>query len=158
MKSTIYKHSVGLVGFLGQYRAIGSGDTPSELVALVGFPENHPKPDQQPDHKPAAEPPAPAPPSTAPSSDHATIARAKQIARAAEATHVDLIDYGTRVGAVELIYVEPHEKVTPVNPEFPPCPTCAAARYWISSLGKVVCGVCGETRFILASISYHMIN
>jgi tubulysin polyketide synthase-like protein len=90
-------------------------------------------------------------------SDDATIARAKQIAQAAGNAH-DLIDYGTRVGAVELIYVEPREKVTPVSPEFPPCPACATARYWISSLGKVVCSVCGETRFILASISYHTIN
>ena len=59
---------------------------------------------------------------------------------------------------VELVYVEPREKVTPISPEFPPCPACKSARYWISSLGKVVCGSCGNTRFMLVSISYHLVN
>jgi len=60
--------------------------------------------------------------------------------------------------AVELIFIEPRDLVAPVDPKFPPCPSCGCARYWIASSGKVICGVCGETRFILASISYHAVN
>jgi hypothetical protein len=88
----------------------------------------------------------------------AAAARAKQISQAAEAAHMDLVDYATMIGAVELVFVEPREKVTPVSPDFPPCPACGTSRFWISNLGKVVCSVCGETRFILASISYHPVN
>jgi len=62
------------------------------------------------------------------------------------------------IDVVELVFVEPREKVTPISPDFPPCPDCASTRYWISNFGKVVCGKCGETRFILASISYHAVN
>jgi hypothetical protein len=62
--------------------------------------------------------------------------------------------------AVELVYVEPQPKVTPVSPEFPPCRKCGARRYWITDSGKVVCGGrgCGEVCYILAAISYHPIN
>lgn len=62
--------------------------------------------------------------------------------------------------AVELVYVEPQPKVTPVSPEFPPCRKCGARRYWITASGKVVCGGrgCGEVCYILGSISYHPIN
>ncbi len=67
-------------------------------------------------------------------------------------------NHAASIGAVELVFVEPREKVTPVSPDFPPCPDCESARYWISNLGKVVCGKCGETRFMLASISYHPVN
>ncbi|MGA7871885.1 MAG: hypothetical protein WCA22_13420 [Candidatus Binatus sp.] len=61
--------------------------------------------------------------------------------------------------AVELIYVEPQPKVTPLDPKFPPCRKCGARRYWITDSGKVVCGGpgCGEVRYILASIEYHPI-
>jgi len=61
--------------------------------------------------------------------------------------------------AVEVIYVEPGPRVTPVSPEFPPCRKCGARRFWITDSGKVVCGGrgCGETCYILASISYHAI-
>jgi len=62
------------------------------------------------------------------------------------------------VGAVELVFVEACKKVTPQRPESPPCPLCASVRYWIAASGKVVCGVCGVTRFILASISYHSVS
>ena len=62
--------------------------------------------------------------------------------------------------AVELIYVEPQPKVTPANPEFPPCRKCGTRRYWITASGKVVCGGrgCGEVCYILASIEYHPVN
>jgi hypothetical protein len=46
----------------------------------------------------------------------------------------------------------------PINPEFPACPDCKMARYWIAPTGKVVCGKCGETRFLLTSIAYHAVN
>jgi hypothetical protein len=62
------------------------------------------------------------------------------------------------VGVVELVFVEPREKVTPLRPEFPPCPSCSSARYWITAGGKVVCGTCGVVRFMLAAISYHPIS
>jgi hypothetical protein len=58
---------------------------------------------------------------------------------------------------VELIYVEPQPKVTPVDPRFPPCRTCGKRRYWITASGKVVCGGCGEVCYILASIEFHPI-
>ena len=62
--------------------------------------------------------------------------------------------------AIELIYVEPQPKVTPVDPEFPPCRKCGTRRYWITASGKVECGGrgCGEVCYILASISYHPIS
>jgi len=62
--------------------------------------------------------------------------------------------------AVELIYVEPQPKVTPVSPDFPPCRKCGARRYWITVSGKVVCGGrgCGEVCYILASIEYRPVN
>jgi hypothetical protein len=62
------------------------------------------------------------------------------------------------VGAVELVFVQPREKITPLRPEFPPCPSCSSARYWITAGGKVVCGTCGVTRFILAAISFHPVS
>jgi hypothetical protein len=62
------------------------------------------------------------------------------------------------VSVVELVFVEPREKVTPLRPEFPPCPSCSSARYWITAGGKVVCGTCGVTRFMLAAISYHPVS
>jgi len=60
---------------------------------------------------------------------------------------------------VELIWIEPQPKVTPVSPKFPPCRKCGTRRYWISDSGKVVCGGrgCGEVNFLLASIEYHPI-
>lgn len=48
--------------------------------------------------------------------------------------------------------------VKPQNPEFPPCPDCRQARYWISQRGKVVCGKCGEVRFVLVAIQYHPVS
>lgn len=45
-----------------------------------------------------------------------------------------------------------------INPEFPGCPECKMARYWIAPSGKVVCGKCGQTRFLLTSITYHVVN
>ena len=45
-----------------------------------------------------------------------------------------------------------------VRSEFPPCPQCKIARYWITPGGKVVCGKCGEVRFLLTSIVYHAVN
>lgn len=86
------------------------------------------------------------------------IERAKQIARETEAAGLNLVECATSVGAVELIYVAPREKVVPVNTAFPPCPACNSSRYWISDSGKVVCGSCGETRFVLSSIEFHPIS
>ncbi len=48
--------------------------------------------------------------------------------------------------------------VRPQNPEFPACPGCHHPRYWISPRGKVVCGKCGEVRFVLVAIQYHPVN
>ncbi|HKN11755.1 MAG TPA: hypothetical protein VJX68_01035 [Candidatus Binatus sp.] len=48
--------------------------------------------------------------------------------------------------------------VKPLNPEFPACPECHRARYWISPRGKVVCGKCGEVRFVLVAIQYHPVS
>jgi hypothetical protein len=45
-----------------------------------------------------------------------------------------------------------------INGEFPPCPNCKMARYWITPGGKVVCGKCGEVRFLLTNIAYHAVN
>ena len=45
----------------------------------------------------------------------------------------------------------------PKNPAFPPCSQCATARYWITPTGKVVCGSCGQVRFVLTSIQYRKI-
>jgi len=59
---------------------------------------------------------------------------------------------------VELIFPEARCKVMAKNPEFPSCPKCGQARYWISPSGKVSCGECGEVRFILAAIEYHPVN
>jgi|GEM_PF-4239407 len=56
---------------------------------------------------------------------------------------------------VELIYPQPGPAIRPVKPEFPRCPECDVARYWIAPTGKVVCGSCGQVRFILAAIEYH---
>jgi len=47
--------------------------------------------------------------------------------------------------------------VQPKNPAFPPCPKCATGRYWIAPTGKVVCGFCGQVRFVLTSIQYRKI-
>lgn len=46
----------------------------------------------------------------------------------------------------------------PINPAFPPCSDCKTARYWITPTGKVVCGKCGEVRFLLTSITYHAVH
>jgi hypothetical protein len=59
---------------------------------------------------------------------------------------------------VELAYPEQGPAVRPLNPEFPPCPECRIARYWIAPTGKVVCGACGQTRFILTAIEYHALQ
>jgi hypothetical protein len=48
--------------------------------------------------------------------------------------------------------------VKPQNPEFPLCPDCDQARYWISPRGKVVCGKCGEVRFVLVAIQCHPVS
>jgi len=48
--------------------------------------------------------------------------------------------------------------VKPQNPEFPACPECHQARYWISPRGKVVCGKCGAVRFLLIAIQYHPVS
>jgi hypothetical protein len=48
--------------------------------------------------------------------------------------------------------------VKPQSPEFSACPECRQARYWISPRGKVVCGKCGEVRFILVAIQYHPVG
>jgi hypothetical protein len=56
-------------------------------------------------------------------------------------------------------YAEPHA-VTPVSPEFPPCPKCGSTRYWISR-GKVLCGsrTCySAVRFILTKLEYHQVH
>jgi hypothetical protein len=42
--------------------------------------------------------------------------------------------------------------------EFPACPDCKMARYWITPGGKVVCGKCGQVRFLLTNIAYHAVN
>jgi hypothetical protein len=52
------------------------------------------------------------------------------------------------------------EKVLPMNPEFPPCPVCGSARYWISK-GKVMCGsrrCYSAVRFILTRIEYYPVH
>ncbi len=59
---------------------------------------------------------------------------------------------------VELVWPQPRDKVVPADPKFPACPDCHVARYWISHTGKVVCGKCGQVRFILAAIEYHPVN
>jgi hypothetical protein len=46
----------------------------------------------------------------------------------------------------------------PLNPQFPACPECHHARYWISPRGKVVCGKCGGVRFVLVAIQYHPVS
>jgi hypothetical protein len=44
---------------------------------------------------------------------------------------------------VELVFVDPREELKPLSPDFPPCRVCRTSNYWISSLGKVLCSVCG---------------
>lgn len=47
-----------------------------------------------------------------------------------------------------------------ISSEFPPCPVCGAARYWISR-GLVLCGSkrCGSApRFVLTSIEFHAVQ
>jgi ribosomal protein S27AE len=46
----------------------------------------------------------------------------------------------------------------PIRPVFPQCAECGIARYWIAPSGKVVCGKCGHTRFLLTNIVYHVVN
>jgi hypothetical protein len=48
--------------------------------------------------------------------------------------------------------------VKPQNPQFPACPGCHHTRYWISARGRVVCGKCGEVRFVLVAIQYHPVH
>jgi len=51
--------------------------------------------------------------------------------------------------------------VKPQNPEFPTCPECHQARYWISPRGKVVCGsrkCAGAVRFLLTAIEFHQVQ
>ncbi len=76
-----------------------------------------------------------------------------------DATLVDVRPAPVSPVAVELIYVEPQPKVTPVDPRFPPCRRCGSRRFWITATGKVVCGRpgCGEVCYILASIEFHPI-
>jgi len=59
---------------------------------------------------------------------------------------------------VELVYPEPGPAIRPVNPEFPRCPECGTARYWITPTGKVVCGSCGQVRLVLTAIEYHALQ
>jgi hypothetical protein len=89
---------------------------------------------------------------------HVADARECKVTSTTESVHAGVPVNKQMINAVEMIFIEPREKVTPINPKFPCCPACAFSRYWISSSGKVVCGKCGETRFILASISYHVVN
>jgi len=52
------------------------------------------------------------------------------------------------------------QAVIPVSPEFPRCPKCGAARYWIAR-GMVMCGsrTCySAVRFILTRIEYHTVH
>lgn len=48
--------------------------------------------------------------------------------------------------------------VKPQNPEFSACPDCRQARYCISPRGRVVCGKCGEVRFVVVAIRYHPVS
>jgi|SRR5579863_4163762 len=50
MRSNTYKHSVGLVGFLGHKRPTRSDSAPSEPLAVVGSSDSPLKADQKTDH------------------------------------------------------------------------------------------------------------
>ena len=51
MDSGIYRHSVGLVGFLGSERPADSDIAPTRRLAMVGSSNSLPKPDHEADHK-----------------------------------------------------------------------------------------------------------
>lgn len=59
---------------------------------------------------------------------------------------------------VELVYPQPGPAIRPTNPEFPRCPECDVARYWIAPTGKVVCGSCGKVRLVITAVEYHAIQ
>ncbi len=45
--------------------------------------------------------------------------------------------------------------------EFPPCPECGSARYWLASGGRVLCGTkqCASAqRFQLIALEFHVVN
>ena len=64
----------------------------------------------------------------------------------------------TRIIEATFLPANANDPERPINPEFPVCPDCKMARYWIAPSGKVVCGKCGQTRFLLTSIAYHVVN
>jgi hypothetical protein len=59
---------------------------------------------------------------------------------------------------VELVYPQPGPAIRPTKPEFPRCPECDVARYWIAPTGKVICGSCGKVRLIITAVEYHAIQ
>jgi len=59
---------------------------------------------------------------------------------------------------VELVYPQPGPAIRPTNPEFPRCPECDVARYWIAPTGKVVCGSCGKVRLVITAVEYYAIQ
>jgi ribosomal protein L37AE/L43A len=59
---------------------------------------------------------------------------------------------------VELVYPQPGPAIRPTKPEFPRCPECDVARYWIAPTGKVICGSCGKVRLIITAIEYHSVQ
>ena len=59
---------------------------------------------------------------------------------------------------VELVYPQPGPAIRPTNPEFPRCPECDVARYWIAPTGKVICDSCGKVRLIITAIEYHSVQ
>jgi ribosomal protein L37AE/L43A len=59
---------------------------------------------------------------------------------------------------VELVYPQPGPTIRPTNPEFPRCPECDVARYWIAPTGKVICGSCGKVRLVITAIEYHSVQ
>jgi hypothetical protein len=53
------------------------------------------------------------------------------------------------------------ELITAVKPhdlEFPLCPTCRQRRYWLGRRGKIVCSQCGEVRFLLTNLEFHVVQ
>jgi hypothetical protein len=61
---------------------------------------------------------------------------------------------------IEMIFKACGGEAAQITPEFPPCPECGAARYWVSR-GFLRCGSkkCDSApRFALVAISYSPIN
>jgi len=175
MKSTTSRLSVGIVGFLEGERATRF----EPAHADVGFPEKPLKPDKEPDKTPDISPSGDRP------TEACRWCRGREFWRktggpwVCERCHPPVENPAERYtlpgveGAdmsqskvvearfrptVELVYPQPGPAIRPVNPEFPRCPECNVARYWIAPTGKVICGSCGQVRFILAAIEYHSVQ